>query len=117
MTWRKPKETMEIGSGSASNATMKFKTLAKVTRIRSETNLQRIRNLPCAVCSHPAPSDPDHFRTRGAGGDDSLSNLNPLCRLHHQEKGTLGIETFIKFYGQRIEEFRGAFGLPKLEIP
>ena len=40
------------------------------------------------------PSDPDHLRTRGAGGEF----VWPLCRAHHVERHQIGIRTFVKKY-------------------
>lgn len=65
--------------------------------VKSEENLDFVRNQRCQVCGR-WPSDPDHLRTRGAGGDDSLENLMPLCRRHHTERGTIGIRSFVKKY-------------------
>lgn len=39
------------------------------------------RTMPCCACHKPAPSDPHHLKTRGAGGDDSF--CIPLCRFCH----------------------------------
>lgn len=36
------------------------------------------RTLPCAACGHPAPSEPAHVVSRGAGGKDR-GNVIPLC--------------------------------------
>ena len=40
------------------------------------------RMLPCCVCGAPPPSDPEHVRTRGAGGKDK--DTAPMCRRCHQ---------------------------------
>jgi len=47
----------------------------------------------CLACGEPV-GDPDHIRTRGAGGDDEQANLRPLCRAHHDARhaGTLAFE-------------------------
>ena len=54
-------------------------------------------NKPCIVCGK-SPSDLHHIKSRGAGGDDSLSNLLPLCRLHHIEIHKIGRKTFALKY-------------------
>lgn len=56
------------------------------------------RTLPCCVCGKPGPSDPDHVRTKGAGGKDR-GNIVPLCRRHHDEKGCKGIGWIQQTYG------------------
>jgi hypothetical protein len=48
------------------------------------------RTLPCCSCGAPPPSDPDHVRTRGAGGRDA-GNVVPLCRRCHQQRHALGV--------------------------
>lgn len=40
------------------------------------------RKLPCCACKAPPPSDPEHVRTRGAGGLDA--DTIPLCRSCHE---------------------------------
>ena len=45
-------------------------------------HLAWIRGLPCAWCDAPAPSDPHHYPTRGAGGGDH--ETVPLCRGCHE---------------------------------
>ena len=40
------------------------------------------RQLRCCECFARAPSDPEHVRTRGAGGKDR--DTVPLCRTCHQ---------------------------------
>lgn len=56
------------------------------------------RSLPCCVCGKQGPSDPDHVRTKGAGGRDR-GNIVPLCRVHHTEKGAKGIAWIMEAYG------------------
>jgi 5-methylcytosine-specific restriction endonuclease McrA len=53
--------------------------------------LQQTREMPCAACGAKPPSDPDHIRTRGAGGTDDLWNLMPLCRKCHTLKHAQGL--------------------------
>lgn len=54
--------------------------------------------MPCVVCESDGPSDPDHIKTRGSGGDDEPGNVWPLCRSHHVERHKIGIETFKSKY-------------------
>lgn len=56
------------------------------------------RTLPCCACGSPPPSDPDHVRTRGAGGKD-LGNVVPLCRRCHSQRHDLGLEWIRETYG------------------
>jgi hypothetical protein len=78
-------------------------------------NLKKTKELPCSVCGIKPPSDPHHYKTRGAGGDDSLENLISLCRKHHNEIHQIGVLTFMAKYGRGIEKFRTLYGLPKLK--
>lgn len=55
-----------------------------------------IRSMPCAVCSHPPPSEPHHTRSRGAGG--TKKGLVPLCIFCHAEWHALGRFTFAEKY-------------------
>lgn len=53
-----------------------------------------VRTLDCAACKAPAPSDPAHVRSRGAGGHAWLpngdGNILPLCRLCHTKQHAEG---------------------------
>lgn len=71
-------------------------------RFKSKENLNLVRNQPCLACKKRGPSDPDHIRSRGAGGDDSLSNLMPLCRTCHVTRHAIGIQSFVKRYNLPI---------------
>ena len=64
----------------------------------TKSSLDLIRNLACLVCRNSAPNDPHHIKTKGSGGSDSLTNLMPLCRLHHSEIHTMGLTSFAKKY-------------------
>ncbi len=87
----------------------------KPKRDVNKRNLKLIKSLPCLICGG-GPSDPDHFRTRGAGGSDDLSNLSPLCRNHHIEKGRLGVKSFWDRYSSTIILSREKYDLPPLNI-
>jgi hypothetical protein len=68
-------------------------------RFVNETLLEFVRSLPCTVC-HASPSDPHHVKTRGAGGQDHLDNLMPLCRKHHVEWHQGGPSKMFRKYPQ-----------------
>lgn len=51
----------------------------------------------CLIC-HRRPVDPDHITTRGAGGDDTLTNVWPLCRREHQERHRHGLGYMVDKY-------------------
>lgn len=63
--------------------------LPKPKRLENEQLLEAFRLMPCAACG-ARPSDPDHIKTRGAGGEDIESNILPLCRRHHTQRHTIG---------------------------
>jgi hypothetical protein len=76
--------------------------LNKPKRIKNRKLLNSFHNKPCIVCGK-VPSDPDHLRTRGAGGGDEESNIIPLCRHpHHIERHTIGLKSFVKKYNLPI---------------
>lgn len=45
--------------------------------------------------------EPDHVKTRGAGGGDR-GNLVPCCAIHHRERHTIGIRSFEEKYGFKL---------------
>lgn len=51
---------------------------------RDEENRKLTRSFECLLCGN-TPSDAHHMVRRSQGGDDSLGNLAPLCRLCHEE--------------------------------
>lgn len=62
----------------------------KQTRIRSKKILDTVKQMSCAACNRPPPSDPHHISSRGSGGHDTPANLVPLCRIHHTEIHQIG---------------------------
>ncbi len=64
-----------------------------------------VRTLPCASCEAPAPSDPAHVKSRGAGGhawlENGHGNIIPLCRLCHNAQHASGWSKV--FWGGRDE--------------
>lgn len=74
----------------------------KPVRLENPELLAAVRLQPCAACKRPGPSDPNHVRTRGAGGGDTADNVMPLCREHHTEWHAMGARTTAaKYYGVR----------------
>lgn len=73
-------------------------TFVKRKRIVDRELLDSVSELPCLVCKKAGPSDPDHIKTRGAGGGDTKSNVWPLCRQHHTERHTIGLNRFMLKY-------------------
>lgn len=91
--------------------------IAKPFRVRDQTALRRAieRDGMCLWglvsqdgCS--AGLDPHHIVTRGAGGNDELTNLITLCRKHHDQAQAYKIPAndlravLTRFYGYRYEE-------------
>lgn len=89
--------------------------LTKNKRTKSKKNLRFIKSLPCFICG-ATPADPDHFRSRGAGGGDDLSNLNALCRTDHIKRHAMGIKTFWSKYSVVILANREKYELPPLDL-
>ena len=57
-----------------------------------------IRDFPCHIPLCPERSECAHIKSRGAGGKDER-NIVPLCRSHHREQHTIGIQSFAAKYG------------------
>jgi len=89
-------------------------SLQKKLRIVDRALLALYKFKSCEVCGK-GPCDPCHFKTRGAGGDDVPENLMALCRAHHQDQGAIGIRTFWKSHGPRIQAYRRLKGLPLID--
>lgn len=64
-------------------------------RETDEDYLDYIRRQDCIVCLAPA-DDPHHLDTRGSGGSDYT--CVPLCRGHHREIGTKGMQKMEREY-------------------
>lgn len=72
----------------------------KLHREHYGTKAAYVRSHPCCVCARPAPSEPHHIPSRGAGG--TSKDLVPLCGTSvaegregcHAEFHRLGAETF-----------------------
>lgn len=71
---------------------------------KNDANLNLTREMPCAACNKPPPSDPDHIRSRGAGGRDDLDNLWPLCRRCHNIRHKNGLNYLIDKFPKAKKE-------------
>jgi hypothetical protein len=62
--------------------------------------IERVKNLPCACCDAPSPSDAHHIRT-GQGASERASHYLTvaLCKDCHQgTKGLHGDKTFMRIF-------------------
>ena len=70
-----------------------------VQKIKSAKNIAEIKAQGCVVgFSCTGVIDADHIKSKGAGGDDSLSNLWPLCRGHHRMRHDKGLWHMVQTY-------------------
>lgn len=69
-------------------------------RVRNLKIAEFYRNRPCVVCGKKYGTTGDHIKTFGSGGECVHENMWPLCHLHHIEKGTKGLMTFVRTYPQ-----------------
>lgn len=60
--------------------------------------LEIVRGEPCCSCNAAPPSDPNHIKTRGAGGKDAEWNLIPMCRRCHSLWHGMGWYSFVTCY-------------------
>ncbi len=72
--------------------------IPKPQRKTDEALLARVRELPCAACGAPPPSDPSHLVSRGAGGPDAAWNVAPHCRDCHRRWHHYGPSKFVRKY-------------------
>lgn len=70
--------------------------MKKPKRVQNRSLLNEVKQRRCLVCG--GYSDPCHVRSRGAGGDDVVDNLLPLCRSHHTEQHKRGWVGFCEKY-------------------
>lgn len=61
--------------------------------MKNQEVLDKFRGKPCLVCS--SPGEPDHIKSRGAGGTNEEFNLWSLCRSCHTKRHNLGFITFV----------------------
>lgn len=62
----------------------------KKKRIVDRKLLDTYQGRPCVVCYLHHTTTAAHIRSRGAGGDDTDSNLVALCFTHHREQHDKG---------------------------
>ena len=76
--------------------------------------LDYIRSKPCLICGQ-TPCDPDHLEARGMGGaGDEMKDYScvPLCRSHHMERHSFGIDGLQKRYSHlKLNLWKDAFRL------
>lgn len=77
-------------------------------RQRKGAYVSWVRTLPCAICELTGtqqiyPTETDHHPTIGAAGKRH-TKVWPLCTKHHNERHSMGIETFESRYGVKIED-------------
>lgn len=70
----------------------------KRKRIVNRELLDYYHQLPCVVCHCYGTTVAHHIKTKGAGGDDSVENLIPLCTSHHQEIHNIGRDSMLERY-------------------
>lgn len=83
----------------------------KKVRVVDKELLEHVRNLPCLGCASLDPeaayaavfenevrSHPHHVISRGHGGDDTATNLLPLCFRHHREIHDRGMAAMAERY-------------------
>jgi hypothetical protein len=91
----------------------------KPIRIVDKSLVIHMRSLQCVArterCLGPgAQVTGDHWKTKGAFGDDTIENLNPMCFNCHVIKG-FGVKTFWNKYGDNIQKYRAEQGLPPFD--
>ena len=69
----------------------------KKKRVQDKALIEALQDVGCVICDE-SPNDVHHVTTRGAGGHDTLQNLMPLCRYHHQKVHSIGLISFAKRY-------------------
>lgn len=90
---------------------MQYQKPTKISKVEADANYRLVKSLPCEVCAK-TPVEAHHWKTRGAGGNDTLDNLHPLCMVCHRQFHQMGAKTFWKKYGKAIEWYRQRKGLP-----
>lgn len=68
-----------------------------------------LREMPCVKCGQPGPSEVDHIKTVGSGGEDDINNCWPMCRGCHVEKHQLGLTRLVEqnYHLKRVLLLRG----------
>lgn len=73
-------------------------SLQKNIRKQNKSLIEFIKKeCPCLICARQ-PVDAHHVKSQKSGGDDSVQNLMPLCRNHHQELHKKGLSSMADRY-------------------
>lgn len=74
--------------------------LPKEPRVENQELLQRARDGVCLINNSECggPTDPEHLSTRGAWHGDTEDNVYSICRVHHVEKGKIGVGKMVQKY-------------------
>ncbi len=70
----------------------------KPKRVNKKKIRDQIKQMPCVICNSPPPNDPDHIRSVGAGGEDTLDGLWSLCRGCHILRHKIGLNALVNKY-------------------
>ncbi len=70
----------------------------KAKRVKDRKLLDSVIEQSCVVCGRSGPSDPDHIRSKGAGGSDTANNVWPLCREHHVLRHLKGLGYMVRSF-------------------
>jgi hypothetical protein len=101
---------MRRGSPLERRTPLRARGRSRFPRFRDEQWCAYIRSLPCLI-GHACegPTEPDHVRTRGAGGVD-IGNTWPACRKHHAERHRIGISSFELKYAINLAKWATLLG-------
>lgn len=78
----------------------------KKYRLKDEKAIEYVKTLSCCACGTWGV-DAHHLISRGAGGPDSISNLLPLCRIHHSEIHQIGVTKMCDKYSGVFKYIQG----------
>ena len=59
---------------------------------------EQLRNYPCVICNKIDNSGVHHIKTRKNLGPDTQENLLPVCRIHHIDIHSKGLQTLSEVY-------------------
>lgn len=79
-----------------------------------QNDLDEFRGAPCTICGRPG--EPDHIKSRGAGGSDEAFNLWSMCREHHMDRHRIGFMTFVRRFALQKELLRKGWELGGVRI-
>jgi hypothetical protein len=75
------------------------KTPRRSGRVLDPDYLDRVRALPCYVCSKPGPSDPDHMGEHPYGRKADDDTCVPMCRVCHRMRTDGKLRVFVTMIG------------------